>query len=74
MVDPFELMKTLHALSAVDASRAVHVEKLGSLLQAPRRELDEALKALLDMQYVSIVDDRIFLTELGILKISSLFC
>ncbi len=74
MVDPFELLKALHALSAVDADRAVRLDKLSSLMQAPRGELDEALRSLADMKYVEVVDDKVFLTELGILKISSLFC
>jgi len=73
-VDPFELLKVLHSLSAVDESRAVELGLLTRLLGADERSLAEALQSLARLSYVSIEGGRVYLTELGILKISSLFC
>lgn len=73
-LDPFELLKVLHALSAVDEARAVSPGKLVSILRAPQQELEEALETLCEMKYVVRSGDRFFLSELGIMKISSLFC
>lgn len=73
-MDPFELLKALHALAAVDENRAIEVAKLSGIVGAPPHELYEALKSLREMNYVVLVENRIFLSELGILKVSSFFC
>lgn len=73
-MDPFELLKTLHALAAVDESRAVDVMKLSGMIGVSPQELNETLKSLCEMNYVVLVGGRVFLSELGILKVSSLFC
>lgn len=73
-MDPFELLKILHALAAVDEARAVDVVKLGGMIGASQQELHETLKSLCEMNYVVLVGSKVFLSELGILKVSSLFC
>jgi|YelNatPaOPRAMG01_1025707.scaffolds.fasta_scaffold80561_2 DNA-binding IclR family transcriptional regulator len=74
MLDPFELLKALHALAAVDEGRAVEVEKVASIVGAPSGEIEEALSVLRRMEYVCISGKKVYLTEIGIMKISSLFC
>ena len=74
MLDPFEVLKALHALAAVDEVRAVEVEKFARIIGAPLEEVREVLAALRRMDYVSFSGGRVYLTEIGIMKISSLFC
>lgn len=74
MLDPFELLKTLHALAAVDEARAVRIEEVARILGAPFGEIEEVLRVLREMRYVVLAGSRVYLTELGIMKISSLFC
>ncbi|MCS7104127.1 MAG: hypothetical protein NZ954_00990 [Thermofilaceae archaeon] len=74
MLDPFEILKTLHALSAVDEYRAIEVELLAKIIGVTPREIDDALKVLRGMDYVILNGPKVYLTELGIMKISSLFC
>lgn len=74
MLDPFELLKVLHALAAVDEARAVEVGKVAGIMGAPSGEIEEALRVLRKMEYVSISGEKVYLTEMGIMKISSLFC
>ncbi|MEM0024431.1 MAG: hypothetical protein QW407_04240 [Thermofilaceae archaeon] len=73
-MDPFELLKALHALAAVDEARAIEVAKLCGIVGVPPEELNETLKSLREMNYVVLVENRVFLSELGILKVSSFFC
>lgn len=74
MLDPFEILKTLHALSAVDEYRAIEVELLAKIIGVTPREIDDALNVLRGMDYVILNGPKVYLTELGIMKISSLFC
>lgn len=74
MLDPFELLKTLHSLSAVEESKAVTIDQLSRILNSPEPELAEALKSLSEMSYLVVKGVKIYLTELGILKVNSMFC
>lgn len=74
MVDPFELLKVLHALSAVDEARAVDIEKVTKIVMSTASELDAQLRVLQEMNYIVISNARVYLTELGVMKINSLFC
>lgn len=74
MLDPFELLKTLHSLSAVEESKAVTIDQLSRILNSPESELAEALKSLSEMSYLVVKGVKIYLTELGILKVNSMFC
>ena len=68
------MLKALHALAAVDEVRAVEVERFARIIGAPLEEVEEVLAALRRMDYVSFSGERVYLTEIGIMKISSLFC
>jgi len=74
MLDPFEVLKALHALAAVDEVRAVDIRAFAKILGAPLEEVKEVLSTLSKMDYVSFSGERVYLTEIGVLKISSLFC
>jgi len=74
LIDPLKLLNTLHSLSAVDEARAVSLNQLSRILGVDPRELEEPLHILHAMEYVIIKGTRVYLSELGILKISSTFC
>ena len=74
MVDPLALLNALHSLSAVDERRAVSVDQLSRILGVAVEELEESMRVLCNMKYVIVRGSRVYLSELGILKISSTFC
>lgn len=74
MIDPLKLLNALHSLSAVDESRAVSVGQLSRILGVGMKELEEPLRVLHSMRYIVMRGTRVYLSELGILKVSSLFC
>jgi len=74
LVDPLKLLSVLHSLSAVDERRAVSLDFLSKVLGISVRELEEPLRVLHDMNYVILKGARVYLSELGILKISSTYC
>lgn len=69
-----KILHTLFSLSAVSKDKAVSLEYLSGLTGLLEDDLKQILNELRTLGYVSIEKEKVYLTNNGIFKLSSIFC